>query len=54
MCVHAHVSVCKGGCSFIHGADLAADLKQRLYRKLRVAVGSFLELAAAVTIATCV
>ena len=28
LCVHVHVSVCKGGCSFIHGADLAANLKQ--------------------------
>ena len=30
LCVHVHVSVCKWGSSFIHGADLAADLKQRL------------------------
>ena len=30
LCVHAHVCVCKGSSSFIHGADLAADLKQRL------------------------
>ena len=30
LCVHTHVSVCKGSSSFIHGADLAADPGSRI------------------------